>query len=328
MPPSLRSVWQILLSCLAILAATFPVSIAKAVGPFPVTVQHALGSTVIKQAPGRIVSLGWSGEDSVIALGKTPVGIPRYRFFADGMFPWNAEHLRQATPALLDSEIDYEQIAALQPDLILGIYSGIDLLAYKRLSLIAPTVVYRSGPWEASWKEQTEIIGEALGMADDAQKLIVKTETTLSALGTDHPVLKGKTFTFGTFFPGGAGVVVYLSNDPRVSTLMELGLKPAPGIVALSQANPETSSTLVSLENLGSIDADVLIMWYGEGARAAAEAQPLFAALGAVKRGSYVALDDPVAVWSTSALSVLSIPYGFPKFVPRLAEAARKAKQQ
>lgn len=76
------------------------------------------------------------------------------------------------------------------------------------------------------------------------------------------------------------------------------------------------------------IDADVLIMWYGEGARAAAQAQPLFAALSAVKRGSYVALDDPVAVWSTSALSVLSIPYSFPKFVPRLAEAARKATEQ
>lgn len=40
------------------------------------------------------------------------------------------------------------------------------------------------------------------------------------------------------------------------------------------------------------------------------------------------ALDDPISVWSTSALSVLSIPYGFPKFVPRLAEAARKAEQQ
>jgi iron complex transport system substrate-binding protein len=67
-------------------------------------------------------------------------------------------------------------------------------------------------------------------------------------------------------------------------------------------------------------------MWYGDGARAAAEAQPLFQRLEAVKRGSYVALDDPVSVWSTSALSVLSIPYGFPQFVPRLAEAARAAE--
>jgi iron complex transport system substrate-binding protein len=82
----------------------------------------------------------------------------------------------------------------------------------------------------------------------------------------------------------------------------------------------------VSLEEIGTLDAEILIMWYGDGARAAAEAQPLFQRLEAVKRGSYVALDDPVSVWSTSALSVLSIPYGFPQFVPRLAEAARAAE--
>jgi iron complex transport system substrate-binding protein len=106
-----------------------------------------------------------------------------------------------------------------------------------------------------------------------------------------------------------------------------MGLKVSSGVEALATLDPDETSTSVSLENIGSIDADILIMWYGEGARSAAEAQPLFAALDAVKRGSYVALDDPVSVWSTSALSVLSIPYGFPKFVPRLADAARKAEQ-
>lgn len=106
-----------------------------------------------------------------------------------------------------------------------------------------------------------------------------------------------------------------------------MGLKVSSGVEALATLDPDETSTSVSLENIGSIDADTLIMWYGEGARSAAEAQPLFAALDAVKRGSYVALDDPVSVWSTSALSVLSIPYGFPKFVPRLADAARKAEQ-
>src|SRR5690606_12018238 len=98
------------------------------------------------------------------------------------------------------------------------------------------------------------------------------------------------------------------------------------GVAALAKANPSKISASVSLEEIGEIDADILIMWFGDGAREAFEAQPLFQTINAVKRGSYVALDDPVSVWSTSALSLLSIPYGFPQFVPRLAEAARKAE--
>jgi iron complex transport system substrate-binding protein len=84
----------------------------------------------------------------------------------------------------------------------------------------------------------------------------------------------------------------------------------------------------VSLEEISTIDADILVMWYGPGARAAAEAQPLFSTLGAVRRGSYVALENPIDVWSTSALSVLSVPYGFPRFVPQLAEAAARAGEK
>lgn len=292
-----------------------------------VRVLHALGTSDISLPPRRIITLGWSGEDVVLALGHVPVAMTRYGSFPSGMFPWDEEKLRGNNPLLLSGDLNYEAIAALKPDLILGIYAGIDTVAYKRLSAIAPTVVYRSGPWQADWREQTEIIGEALGKPEEAKALIVETENLLEGFGKDHPELQGKTFTFGSYMPGSSGIIVYLPSDPRVQALTKMGLKVSSGVQALAASGPDETSTSVSLENVGSIDADILIMWYGEGARAAAEAQPLFAALGAVKRSSYVALDDPISVWSTSALSVLSIPYGFPQFVPRLAEAARKAEQ-
>ncbi|MND53218.1 putative siderophore-binding lipoprotein YfiY precursor [compost metagenome] len=295
---------------------------------FPRGVSHAFGETLVPGTPGRIVTLGWSGEDALIALGKTPVGMPKYPLFESGMFPWVEGLLGTNKPVLLNSGIDYEEIASLRPDLIFCIYSGIDAVAYRRLSTIAPTIAYRSGPWQADWKEQTQIIGESLGLANEARGLISQTLATLSKIGCSHPVLKGKTFTFGTFVPGAAGVVVYLPNDHRVAALMSLGMKPAAGIKALHRDNPESSSVTVNLEQIDRIDADVLVMWYGTGAsKQAAEAQPLLALLPAVQRGSYVALADPVSVWATSALSVLSIPYGFPRFVPRLADAARKAEQ-
>ena len=310
------------------LALLFLAGSARSEDGFPRPIPHALGTTVLSKAPERIVTLGWSSEDAVLALGKTPVGMSRYRFFESGIFPWNEALLGGTRPHLLDGAIDYEEIAALRPDLILGIYSGIDDHAYKRLSSIAPTVVYRSAPWSADWKEQMDLVGDALGKSDDAKALIAKTTLTLSAMGDRWPVLRGKTFTFGTYIAGASGIVVYLKEDPRVAALLELGLEASPGVAALSAANAGRGSVEVSLEQIDMLDADILIMWYSPGARAAAEAQPLFRMLRAVKRGAYVALEDPVDVWSTSALSVLSVPYGFPRFVPRLAQAATRGQGQ
>lgn len=296
---------------------------------FPRTVSHAFGETLVRGTPGRIVTLGWSGEDALIALGKTPVGMPKYPLFESGMFPWVEDLLGTNKPVLLNSGIDYEEIASLRPDLIFCIYSGIDAVAYRRLSTIAPTIAYRSGPWQADWKEQTQIIGESLGLADEARRLISQTLATLSKIGRSHPVLQGKTFTFGTFVSGAAGIVVYLPNDHRVAALMEMGMNPTSGIIQLHRDSPDSSSVVVSLEQIDQIDADILIMWYGSRiSKASAETQPLFETLPAIKRGSYVALTDPVSVWATSALSVLSIPYGFPRFVPHLAEAAYKAERE
>lgn len=313
---------------LQISAHASPVTHSQQTTSFPVVLQHAFGTTTIQKEPSRILTWGWNAEDAVLALGKIPIAIPHYSMFESGIFPWNEDKLEGQKPGLLfGRHANFEQIASLRPDIILAPYSDIDAVAYKRLSAIAPTVVYRSGPWQADWREQTEIIGEALGKPEEAKALIVETENLLEGFGKDHPELQGKTFTFGSYMPGSSGIIVYLPSDPRVQALTKMGLKVSSGVQALAASGPDETSTSVSLENLSSIDADILIMWYGEGARAAAEAQPLFAALGAVKRGSYVALDDPISVWSTSALSVLSIPYGFPQFVPRLADAARKAEQ-
>ncbi|MCD4514291.1 iron-siderophore ABC transporter substrate-binding protein [Brucella pseudogrignonensis] len=295
---------------------------------YPVVVEHKLGTTTIPEEPQRIVTLGWNGEDAVLSLGIKPIAMPRYGSFPTGIFPWNEELLGTAKPQLLSGDLDFEDLAALRPDLILGVYSGISELEWKRLSKIAPTVVYRSGPWAADWREVMIQTGLALGVPDQAEQLLLETDSFLRKLGEDHPVLQGKTFTFGTFFPGANSLVVYLPNDPRVAALIRLGLKPSSGVERLAKDNATETSVSVSLEQIGEIDADILIMWYREGARDAAEAQPLFQTLGVVKRGSYVALDDPVSVWSTSALSVLSIPYGFSRFIPRLAEAAAAAKER
>lgn len=291
---------------------------------FPLTVSHALGNVTIPRQPTRIVTLGWNGEDAVVALGSIPVAMPRRALFEGEIFPWVEDKIGNAEPHLLSGDFNYEQIAVLKPDLILGVFSGIGAKAYARLSRIAPTVVYRSGPWQADWREQTRMTGLALGQAECADALVENTTGFLRSLAATHDKLQGKSFVFGTYNPGSSEIGVYLPSDPRIELLQELGLRPSSGIEALAAQRHGRRSASVSLETVEMIDSDILIMWYGSGARAAAEAQPLFKRLPAVRRHSYVALEDAIDIWSTSALSVLSIPYGFPRFVPRLAEAARR----
>jgi iron complex transport system substrate-binding protein len=45
---------------------------------FPVTIEHTFGATTIEKEPARVVTLGWSAQDIVVALGVTPVGMPAF----------------------------------------------------------------------------------------------------------------------------------------------------------------------------------------------------------------------------------------------------------
>ena len=45
---------------------------------FPVSIDHAYGSTTIEKEPQRVVTIGWSSQDAVVAFGKVPVGIEKF----------------------------------------------------------------------------------------------------------------------------------------------------------------------------------------------------------------------------------------------------------
>lgn len=114
---------------------------------FPVTLHHIYGDTTIESQPQRVVTLGWMAPDIAIALGVVPVGAPYVSWGDDGhgYLPWMARALQKlgdARPTLLpiDDGTPYEQILALNPDVILAPVSGMEQDEYERLSAIAPTV--------------------------------------------------------------------------------------------------------------------------------------------------------------------------------------------
>lgn len=101
-------------------------------------------------------------------------------------------------------------------------------------------------------------------------------------------------------------------------------MKLSPKVTSL----PETSTprrAQLSLEQLGLLDADVVILSYPNASiRSRFESQAVFQDLPAVKRGSYIALDMAAAI-AVAFPSVLSIPYGLDVTVPKLVAAASKA---
>ena len=111
---------------------------------FPVTIPNTFGTTTISTAPKRVVCIGWGSQDVALALGVVPVGMSKGTFGdVDGTYPWQDDALHGAAePTLLDDAdaIPFEQVAALHPDVILAVQSGLTKSQYATLSDIAPTV--------------------------------------------------------------------------------------------------------------------------------------------------------------------------------------------
>jgi iron complex transport system substrate-binding protein len=50
---------------------------------FPVTIENKLGRAEIPRRPERVVALGSTDADIAVALGVTPLGVPKYVYGDD-----------------------------------------------------------------------------------------------------------------------------------------------------------------------------------------------------------------------------------------------------
>lgn len=294
---------------------------AAEAGAFPVTVDHAYGSTTIDAEPMRIVTIGWSGQDAVIALNKVPVAMES--FSGDGIenniLPWDASRLNGAKPVLMTTnpDIPFEQILGLDPDVILAVYSGIDEGEYKRLSDIAPTVAFPDQPWDTAWDKQMSMIGAALGQPERAQTLIDETGAYFEKQAADHPQFQGKTATYA--MRTDEGLIVFCGTDPRIRLLGQLGVKTSPGVDAVCTSGD--SSVSVGMESIDTLDADVFILVDADGTNLdKLMSFGPFANMTSVSNGRLVRLVGMDYAMATSAPTVLSVPYAFDEFIAQLSD--------
>ncbi|WP_326769526.1 iron-siderophore ABC transporter substrate-binding protein [Streptomyces sp. NBC_01591] len=304
----------------------------KSSGAFPVSIKSALGTAEIKEQPERVVTLGQGSAETAIALGNTPVGIEKYEWGSDktGYLPWIHEAVKKSGDKLPTQftggeDIDFEAITELEPDVILAPWSGITQKDYDILKDIAPTVAYPDLPWSTDWDQQIEIIAKALGQPDEAKTLTSKIEKQLSDAAATRPEYKKHTFSY--IYNTGPGTLgVFKPNEQRVKMVSSLGLKVDPVVNSFKETKG-TDSALIGLENAEKLkDSDLVFTFYmDDKTRKEIEAQPLYAAIPAVKSGAVVAGKDNSFVTASSIINPLTVPWVIDRYLPLIDKAVESA---
>lgn len=297
-------------------AASVPASAAA----FPVTIEHKYGQVTIPAAPTRVVSVGFTDHEWLLALGVIPVGVRDW--YGDkpyATWEWAQDELGNAKPTVLtNAELNFEAIAALKPDLIVGVYSGMTDADYAKLSKIAPTLA-QSGEYidyGMPWRDTTAFIAQAVGRVAEGKALVGKVDGLFAAARKTHPEFEGASAAVSFFFDGKPGA--YASQDGRSRVLTELGFTIPAKFDTLAGDQFFFS---VSAEELPTLDTDVLVWIVGsDDVLAGIGALPLRPSLRAFKEGREVVLDATMS-GAFSFGSPLSLEYLLETFVPELALA-------
>ncbi|MEE1735879.1 iron-siderophore ABC transporter substrate-binding protein [Streptomyces sp. BE147] len=299
---------------------------------FPVSIKSSLGTAKIEEEPERIVTLGQGSAETAIALGHTPVGIESYEWGSDksGYLPWINEAVKKSGDKLPKQftggeDIDFEAITELEPDVILAPWSGVTQKQYDILKDIAPTVAYPDKAWSTDWDEQIDIIGKALGRTEDAEGLKTTIEKQLADAAATRPDYKDVTFSY--IYTSGPGTLgVFKPEEQRVKMVSSLGLTVDPVVNGFKETEG-TDSALIGLENAEKLkDSDVVFTFYtDEKTRKETEAQPLYAAIPAVKKGAVVASDDNSFVTASSIINPLTVPWTIERYLPIIDKAVAAA---
>lgn len=266
------------------------------------TIEHTFGQTEVPVAPQRVVTFSAPWTDALVALDVpiTAEFVTRNYSGDNGKFPWTPAHQSEVVAG---DDIDYEKLAALQPELILAGYQTKE--TYERLAAIAPTIpVIDSDAVLDSWQQVTETAGVIFDRKAEADALVADVTTGIERFRADFPAAEGKTFSYGQFTGDQFGLVA-ADTDPAARTLGELGLTLDP---QSTKEGKGSARVLVSQEMVEVLDADLVIMWPLTGGEEALKPVVGWSDLPAVRRGSYVIVDNTTAS-ALASPSITSVPW-------------------
>ncbi|GAA1147569.1 ABC transporter substrate-binding protein [Microbacterium natoriense] len=293
---------------------------------FPVTVEHAYGETTVPAQPTRIVSVGMTEQDTLWALGLEPVGVTEWYGGHDfASWPWADDARGDSEPEVLTTSdgLDFEAIALLDPDLIIGTNAGLTKEDYERLSEIAPTVAHSADypMYFEPWDVQTLQIGEATGLLDEAQKLVDDIDQQFADAAEAHPEFAGTPIVFlqNAIYDGSA---IAYQDGLSTDFLTGLGLVVPSEIDAYAPEDESGGQAYIPVENLDVLNAADVLIWGTESEDdvSALEDTAFVSALTPQKSGKVV-YTDGVTAGAIYFSSPLSLPYVLKTLVPALTTA-------
>ncbi|MFI1250529.1 iron-siderophore ABC transporter substrate-binding protein [Streptomyces anulatus] len=300
---------------------------AAAGGAFPVTVEHAFGSTEVSKAPKRVVTVGYTDDQAVLAFGVKPVGmVDQYPNPAgqtpdiNTQWPWVKDQWGDTRPEVVmkngDAGPNFEKIASLRPDLIIAVYSEVDKAAYEKLSKIAPTVGRTKGEKElfsAPWQDNAVHIAKALGKEKEGAELVKGIQTKLDAAKKAHPEFGGQKAVALSWYKD--SISAFTSTDVRGRLVTGTGFDYQTEIDKVADGG---FSTELSPERIDLIDVDRIFVINDKADTDALKKFELFNNLPAVKNGKVSYLLDsegPAVGAAMSQGTLLSLPYAIDELV-------------
>jgi iron complex transport system substrate-binding protein len=291
---------------------------APADAPFRV-VTHAMGETAVPTQPKRVVALDQGFVDAALTLETPLVGYTTYRAIEGGLpeylGPLAARYGTEAVSVGRLEEPSLEQVAALEPDLILSAKVRHEAL-YGQLSRIAPTVFSETtGP---TWKENLRLAGRALGKEDLAETRIADYERRAAGIGREIAAAPGGALPTVSIvrFAGEDTVRLYSEKSYSGIVLHDVGF-PRPA----AQPTTDKIAVDVSPERILDLDADHIFVatWPDattDGPKAQFTSNPLWSRLTGAQHdvddltwmsavgleGAHTVLDDLARTFSVDAL--------------------------
>ena len=283
-----------------------------------IRIPHVFGETVLKAPAQRVVSLGFTMHDTLLALDVVPVAT-RY-WFGDqpyGVWPWAKAKLGDAKPAVISGEVSMETVASLQPDLIVGIGSGISEAEYSVLSQIAPTLMQapEQPAYGSPWQATTRTLARAVGKDALGEELIAAAQAKFAAVRERHPDWAGKSAVAAYNFAGETGG--FTRNDSRGQFLAELGFV---SVARIDELGKGTFYAALSPEDLSPLDADLLLWVSTFNSVPDLVALPMRKILKAHREGREVFAGETIAA-ALSFGSILSLPYALAELEDGIALA-------
>lgn len=220
------------------------------------TVTSAYGDVTVPASPSRVASVAYYTLWQLWSLDVTPVAALDYTDQLAAFTEDQKKRLADSSAVGKFREINFEQLAAAKPDLIIGDAADVDEATYRRLSAIAPTVVAGGGTARGDWQRITEEIAAAVGRTDAWEKG-----------KADYEALRDETVATYRGVIDGNGWAVFSLAEPGQFSLQlpdgatgnmivnELGMRLAPSVPV---ADPDAKGwQAYPLEQAPAVFADV-----------------------------------------------------------------------